>query len=135
MGTLPPLVFLVNLAVTIVLTIYSLLNLRLDLPLAAPAHPATYHRAILYVTFLLPTVTSTAYLWPVSRWLRTAWAKRAERENIDVPAAIARRAANAPVALTTFSLLSWILVDAVVLPRLLTIPAELSLDGSLTCAS
>jgi len=49
--------------------VYGSLNLRPDLPASAAAHPETYHRATLYLTFLLPTAASTVYLWPVSRWL------------------------------------------------------------------
>ena len=59
---LPPLVFLVNIVVTGVLMIYSSLNLRPDLPASASAHPQIYHRAMLYLTFLLPTAASTIYL-------------------------------------------------------------------------
>jgi class 3 adenylate cyclase/HAMP domain-containing protein len=127
---LPPLVFLVNIVVTSVLTVYSSLNLRPDVPSAASARPETYHRAMLYLTFLLPTVASTVYLWPVSRWLRTAWTGREESQTVDVPVKIGQRAANAPVALAMFSLLSWILVDVLVLLRLRTIPGELTLAMS-----
>ena len=123
---LPPLVFLVNVVVTGVLMMYSSLNLRPDLPSAAAARPETYHRATLSLTILLPTAASAVYLWPVSRWLRTVWTRRTEGGTVDVPAAIGRRAANAPVALAAFSLVSWILVDVLVLLRLHTIPAELT---------
>lgn len=127
MEALPPLVFLVNVVVTGVLVMYSSLNLRPDVPASVSAHPETYRRATLYVTFLLPTAASTVYLWPVSRWLRTVWTRRTEGETIDVPAAVGQRAANAPVALAAFSLVSWILVAALVLLRLRTTPAELTL--------
>ena len=126
MEALPPLVFLVNVVVTGVLMMYSSLNLRPDLPASAAAHPGTYHRATLYLAFLLPTAASTVYLWPVSRWLRTVWMNRTEDGSVEVPAAIGRRAANAPVALAAFSLVSWILVAALVVLRLRTISAELT---------
>jgi class 3 adenylate cyclase/HAMP domain-containing protein len=123
---LPLLVLLVNLMVTGVLSVYSSLNLRPDVLSATSARPETSQRAILYVTFLLPAVASAVYLWPVSRWLRTAWTSRTETRTVEVPATIARRAANAPVSLAAFSLLSWILVEVLVLRRLHTIPSELS---------
>jgi class 3 adenylate cyclase len=127
MQALPLLVFLVNVATTGVLMMYSSLNLRPDLPASALAHPESYHRATLYLTFLLPTAATSVYLWPVSRWLSAVWRRRTNGSTVDVPAAIARRVVNAPVALAAFSLLSWILVDLVVLLRLLTFPAELTI--------
>jgi class 3 adenylate cyclase/HAMP domain-containing protein len=126
MDALPPLVFLVSIVVTGVLMVYSSLNLRPDLPSAASARPETYHRATLYLTILLPTAASAVYLWPVSRWVRRVWMSRTEGETVEVPAAIGQRAANAPVALAAFSLVSWILVDVLVVLRLRTIPAELT---------
>lgn len=130
MQALPLLVFLVNVAVTGVLMMYSSLNLRPDLPASALAHPGSYHRATLYLTFLLPTAATSVYLWPVSRWLSAAWRRRTNDSTVDVPAAVARRVLNAPLALAASSLLSWILVDLVVLLRLPTIPAELTIGLS-----
>lgn len=130
MQALPLLVFLVNVAVTGVLMMYSSLNLRPDLPASALAHPGSYHRATLYLTFLLPTAATSVYLWPVSRWLSAAWRRRTNDSTVDVPAAVARRVLNAPLALAASSLLSWILVDLVVLLRLPTLPAELTIGLS-----
>lgn len=126
MTALPPLVFLVNVAVTAVLITYSSLNLRPDLPASSSVHPMTHHRAAVYLTFLLPTAASTVYLWPVSRWLRGVGARRTQGGSVEAPVAIGQRAANAPVALAAFSLLSWVLVDVLVLLRLPTVPAELT---------
>ncbi|MBI2203182.1 MAG: HAMP domain-containing protein [Candidatus Rokubacteria bacterium] len=127
MTALPPLIFLVNIAVTGVLMMYSSLNLRPDLPASASAHQETYHRATLYLAILLPTAASAVYLWPVSRWVRRVWVKcTAEGGTVAVPPPIGQRAANAPITLAAFSLASWILVDLLVLLRLRAIPAELT---------
>jgi class 3 adenylate cyclase/HAMP domain-containing protein len=120
---LPRLVLLVNIAVTGVLLVYSSLNLRPDLPAAAAARPAGHHRATLYLAVLLPPAASLVYLWPVSRWLHTVWRRRVAGASIEVPRAVARRAANAPVALAASSLVSWFAVDGLVLLRLGAIPA------------
>jgi class 3 adenylate cyclase/HAMP domain-containing protein len=130
MQALPLLVLIVNVVVTGVVMAYSSLNLRPDLPSAAAARPETYRRAALYLTALLPTVATTVYLWPVSRWLRTVWARRTPGGTAAVPAAIGQRAANAPVALAAFSLLTWVVAEVLVLLRLRTIPADLSLGLS-----
>jgi class 3 adenylate cyclase/HAMP domain-containing protein len=124
---LPLLVFFVNVAVTAVLMTYSSLNLRPDLPASASAHAETYHRATLYLTFLLPTAATSIYLWPVSRWLSAVWRRRTNDSTVDVPAAVVRRVSNAPVSLAAFSLMSWMLVDVLVVLRLRTIPAALTI--------
>jgi class 3 adenylate cyclase/HAMP domain-containing protein len=126
MQALAPLVLLVNIAVTGVLMVYSSLNLRPDLPAAASVRPEAYHRATLYLAVLLPMAASTVYLWPVSRWLRTVWRRRAEGAPAEVPLAIGQRAANAPVALAGFTLLSWVAVDVLVLLRLRALPAAVT---------
>jgi class 3 adenylate cyclase len=127
MRALPLLVFFVNVATTGLLMMYSSLNLRPDLPASASARPETYHRATLYLTLLLPTAATTIYLWPVSRWLSTVWKRRRNDGAVDISATITRRVSNAPVTLAAFSLASWILVDGLVLLRLRTIPAALSI--------
>jgi class 3 adenylate cyclase len=124
---LPLVVFLVNAAMTGVLIMYSSLNLRPDLPASASTHAETYHRATMYLTLLLPTAAASVYLWPVSRWLRAVWRRRASDGAVDVPAAIARRTSNAPIALAALSLVGWILVDVLVLLRLPTIAAALTI--------
>ena len=85
---LPLLVFLINAITTSVVMMYSSLNLRPDLPAGAAARPESHHRTTLYLTVLLPTVASTVYLWPVSQWLRTVWARRAQGAAVEVPAPI-----------------------------------------------
>lgn len=87
---------------------------------------ATSHRGTFLLSLLLPTAATTAYLWPVIRWVRRVWTTHPEAATVDVPAAVGRRAANAPVALAGFSLASWILVDALVLVRLGTVPIDLT---------
>lgn len=127
---LPPLVLLVNAGAVSVLTVYSSLNLRPDLPSAASTGRATYHLAMLYLTVLLPTAASTVYLWPGVRWLRTVGRNAGAARDVDVPATIGQRVANAPVALAVFTLLSWMLGDLLVLFRLRAIPGELTLGVS-----
>jgi class 3 adenylate cyclase len=121
---LPVLVLLVNVVVAGVLTVYSVLNLRPDMPQPAAARSAASHRALLYLVALLPTVASLVYLWPVSRWLRTAWAPRGAGPDVEVPAPVGRRVANVPLVLAAFSLLTWILVTGLVVVRLRALPAE-----------
>jgi class 3 adenylate cyclase/HAMP domain-containing protein len=126
---LPPLVLFVNLTVAGVLTVYSVLNLRPDLPLAASTRSGASHRALLYLASVLPAAASLAYLWPVSRWLRTAWPAGAAGPGA-VPASVGRRAANVPLALAAFSLSTWLLVGVLVVARLRTLPGELTLGLS-----
>lgn len=130
MQALPVLVFFVNVVMTGVLMMYSSLNLRPDLPASASAHSETYRRATLYFAFLLPTAATGIYLWPVSRWLSAVRRRRPDGGAIDVPAAVVRRVANAPLALAAFSLLSWILVDLLVVLRLRTVPVDLTIGLS-----
>ena len=126
MQVLLPLVLLVNIVVTAVLMGYSALNLKPDLPVAVATRLTASHQPMLYLSLLVPTALGTAYLWPVFRWLRGVWTARPEGATVEIPAAVRRRAANAPVALAGFSLVSWILVDALVLLRLGTVPLALT---------
>ena len=117
---LPPIVLVVNLSVLGLLMVYSSLNLRPYVPGAATAHPETYHRATLVLTVLLPTTASVVYLWPILRWLRRVGITRWVAGAAQVPAAIVDRAANAPIALASISLLSWVLAAALFLAHLQT---------------
>ena len=123
---LGPLVFVVNLAVTGLLVLYSSLNLRPFVP--APAVAPSWPYRILPLMSLLPTVASVLYLTPVMRWLRTRWRNRPHGGAVEVPATIAERVANAPPALAAFTLLSWVLVDLLILAQLRARPATLTVD-------
>ena len=47
---------------------------------------------------------------------------------VEVPATVAEKVANAPLALAAFSLLSWMLVDVLILAQLRARPATLTVD-------
>jgi class 3 adenylate cyclase len=126
MWALPPLVLVVNAAVTGLMMGYSALNLRPDLPTAAAAHPTSFLRAGVSLGVVLPTLVSTLYLWPVLRWLREMRRTGGIAPGVPIPPDIGRRAANAPVALAGVSLVSWILMLALVGLRLHTLPADVT---------
>jgi hypothetical protein len=64
----------------------------------------------------------------LTRWLRTGWRNRPPGQTVEVPARIAEKAANAPLALAALSLLSWVLVDILVLAQLRTMSAAMTLN-------
>lgn len=117
-GWLAPLVFLVNLAVFGLLIAYSVLNLLPDIPAAHEIHPRIYAQWAAAVAVLAPTAACLLFLWPVFAWLRQ---RRADLGGAGgaIPAAIAQRAANAPLALAAFSMLGWLVVTAFVAARAL----------------
>ncbi|TAK87692.1 MAG: HAMP domain-containing protein [Betaproteobacteria bacterium] len=119
-GWLPPLVLLVNLAVLGLLIAYSFLNLLPDIPAAHAMHPRTYVQWAAAFAVLTPTAASLVFLWPVFAWLRRRTTALANATGGEIPAAIAERAANAPLALAAFSLLGWLLVTAFVVMRAAT---------------
>jgi class 3 adenylate cyclase/HAMP domain-containing protein len=112
-------VLLVNVSVLGLLMAYSSLNLRPYVPAVAGARPQAYHQATLFAAVVLPTAVSVVYLWPVFLWRR-----RRAAETVPAPAAVVGRAANAPVALATASLLGWMLTAGLVVLHL-----ETSLEG------
>ena len=120
MWWLPLMVFLGNLSVLGLLMAYSSLNLRPYVPTVAGSRPQLYHQATLSLTVLLPTAASVVYLWPILRWLRRVWTKRRATEAAQISVAIVDRTANAPIALASISLLSWVLTAILVLVRLHT---------------
>jgi class 3 adenylate cyclase/HAMP domain-containing protein len=119
-GWLPPLVLLVNLAVFGLLIAYSYLNLLPDMPSAHEIQPQTYIQWAAALAVLAPTAASLLFLWPASAWLRRRRTGRAGGAGGEIPAAIAERAANAPLALAAFSLLGWLLVTGFVAARAAT---------------
>ena len=116
-GWLPPLILLVNLAVLGLLIAYSFLNVLPDIPAAHEIHPRTYVQWAAALAVLAPTAASLVFLWPVFARLRQRRADQASGAGGEIPAAIAERAANAPLALAAFSLLGWLLVTASVVVR------------------
>jgi len=124
---LPPLVLLVNLAVVGLLMGYSSLNLRPDISTVRSLQPQTYHQWTLAVAAVAPAVAAVVFLWPPLMWLRRRTRDRAGDGAPGVPAAIARRAANAPLALAAFSLLGWLLVTGLAAARALGSIQDISL--------
>jgi class 3 adenylate cyclase len=120
MWWLLPMVLLVNLSLLGLLMAYSSLNLRPYAPTVVGSRPQGYHQATLSLAVLLPAIASAVYLWPILRWLRGVWTKSWATEAAQLPAAIVERAANAPIALASISLLSWALTAVSVLVRLHT---------------
>jgi class 3 adenylate cyclase/HAMP domain-containing protein len=103
---LVPLVFAVNLAGLALVGVYTWLNLRPDLPFV----PETQRFVFLQLSFVLavlsPALASLLYVLPVLRWTRPSARPTAAAVRVKT----AQRAANAPLALATFSLLGWTLV-------------------------
>ena len=127
MWWLPPLVFLVNLGVVGLLITYSIIGLK---PLIPPHDQSQLVRFELFtfvVAVLLPTAATTVYLWPVFAWLRRLRAKRPEDEAIHAPPAAVVRGGNAPVSLAAFCLLTWVLVDILLLFRVWTIFSQITI--------
>lgn len=108
-GWLTPLVFLINLAGLGLLVGYSLLNLRPDLPDSQGLEQFVFLALFFVLVVVAPTIATLVYVAPVVRWLRQDGAEKATERQ----AAIALRAANAPLALAAFSLLAWTLVAAI----------------------
>ena len=119
-GWLPPLVLLVNLAVLGLLIAYSFLNLLPDMPATHEIRPQTYIQWAAALAVLAPTAASLVFLWPVFAWLRRRNAGQGSGAGGEIPAAIAERAANAPLALAAVSLLGWLLVTGHVVARATT---------------
>lgn len=118
---LPLLVLVVNAAVLGLFMAYSALNLRPDMPGPAPAETIRLRIALhAALAVLAPAAASFAFMRPVARWARG----RREESDAGVPAPIAERAADAPLALAMFSLLAWLLVTAFAVARvLISVPA------------
>ncbi len=126
-GWLPPLVLLVNLAVLGVLMGYSSLNLRPDISTAPTLQPQAYHQWTVFLAILAPAVASLVLLWPTLSWLRGRRSDGVGDAPRDVPAAIAQRAAHAPLALAAFSLLGWVFVTGLAVVRSLASVHDISL--------
>jgi class 3 adenylate cyclase/HAMP domain-containing protein len=120
-------VLLVNAAVLGLLMGYSSLNLRPDISTAPALKPRTYQQWTVFVAILAPAGACLVFLWPTLRWLRRRRIDRAADTLRDVPAVIAQRAANAPLALAVFSLLGWFLVTALAAVRSLASAHDISL--------
>lgn len=114
-GWLPPLVLLVNLAILGLLVAYSFLNFRPDVPAGRDIQPRTYVEWAVSLAVFAPAAASLALVLPVLGWVRR---RRTGGEGI--PAAIAQRAANAPLALAAFSFLGWLLVTGFALVEALS---------------
>jgi class 3 adenylate cyclase/HAMP domain-containing protein len=121
---LVPLVLAVNLAVFGLLVAYSYLNFLPDLPATHEFHPGTYVRSAALLVVVAPAVLSVVFLWPFVGWLRRR-ASDSSAVAAVVPAAIAQRGANAPVALAAASLLGWLLLAALVAGRVAMDGAEI----------
>lgn len=114
---LPALVFLVNLAGLGLLAAYSFLNLRPDL---ATVHGFEAHSVVVWAVLLVllaPAVASLMHVWPVLGWLRSKTTELAGEAARSAPAAIAQRAANAPLAIAAYALLGWLLVTVTTVVR------------------
>ena len=127
LGWLPPLVFLVNLAVLGLLMAYSSLNLRPDLSAVRTLQAHTYYQWTVAAAAVTPALAAIVFLWPALRWLRRRRMDRAGDAVPDVPITIAFRAANAPLALAVFSLLGWVLVTTLAGARALASAHDISL--------
>ncbi|MEE9241132.1 MAG: hypothetical protein V3U53_08090, partial [bacterium] len=118
---LPPLLLIINLAgIGIVLT-YSRFNLRPFLP----AHETTSLQPIwlfLIITFILPTLLTVYFIWPIHAWLR----RNARPAGQPPLQPMVERAANIPITLGIFCLGSWILLDLMVFVRIRWIFSELT---------
>jgi class 3 adenylate cyclase/HAMP domain-containing protein len=120
-GWLPPLVFFINLAGLGLLVAYSSLNLRPDLSAIGGSEPRVLLKWVVFLAVFAPTVASLVHVWPVFRWLRQGRSGLAG----DIPATIAQRAANAPLALAAFSLFAWILVTGPTVIRMVMIGPDI----------
>ena len=127
LGWLPPLVLLVNVAILGLLMGYSSLNLRPDISTVRALQPTAYHQWTAVLVILAPAVASLAFLWPMLGWLRRRRSDRADGAAPEVPAAIAERAANAPLALAALSLLAWTFVTGLAAVRVLANIQDVSL--------
>ncbi len=127
MRWLPPLVFLVNLGVVGLLITYSIIGLKPVIPPHDPSQLSYFQSFTFVFAVLLPTIASTVYLWPVFAWLRQLRAKRPEDEAIHAPPAAVVRGGNAPVSLAAFCLLTWVLVDILLLFRVWTIFSQITI--------
>ncbi|MBI3373751.1 MAG: HAMP domain-containing protein [Betaproteobacteria bacterium] len=122
---LPVLVILVNLAGLGLLVAYSLLNLRPDLSTLHGPEPHAFVQWTVLLAVLAPAAASLMHVWPVLGWLRSRTPEPTGEAPGDVPATIAQRAANAPLALAAFSLLGWILVTVPAVVRSVMIGSDI----------
>ena len=120
-ASLPALLFFINLGGLGLLAAYSLLNLRPDLSAIHGPEPHTFVEWSVFLAVVAPALASLTHVWPILRWLRRGDSVPAR----DVPAAIAERAANAPLALAAFSLLGWILVTGPAVVMALAIGSDM----------
>jgi class 3 adenylate cyclase/HAMP domain-containing protein len=113
---LPPLVLALNAAVLGLFAAYTSLNLRPDIPRAVPWEISHWWMLLpAGLAVVAPTVASVVFVRPILTWVRASGHPPAE-----VPAPVAHRAANAPLALAGLSILAWLLVTAVAVVRFVT---------------
>ena len=127
LGWLPSLVLVVNLAVLGLLMGYSALNLRPDISSVRMLQARAYYQWTVVVAAAAPAAAALVYLWPALGWLRRRRSDPAADAAPDVPVVTSQRAANAPLALATFSLLGWILVTGLAVVRALASAQDISL--------
>lgn len=114
---LAPAVLLINLGVLGLILVYSALNLRPFIRSHDPSHLQSLRGLGFLLSFLAPTAAALFYLRPVHAWLRERpW--RAGGAAPPAPEAVITRAANAPLVLAGFSLLSWIMMTAILFARI-----------------
>ena len=113
-----PAVLFINLAALGLLIGYSSLNLRPYIPLHDRAQPLTMRQITYFMAPMLPTAASLLYLWPVFAWLRRVGTRNRNGAKVAPPSRVVEKAANAPLALAAFTLLTWVLVDVLLVLRL-----------------
>ena len=128
MRWLPVLVLLVNMGVVGLLITHSLIGLKPSIPPHDPSQLLYYRLFTFVLAVLLPTAASAVYLWPVFNWLGRVRERQPEDEVVPVPAAVVERAANAPVTLAVLCLLTWILVDILLVARVWTLFSHITLS-------
>lgn len=122
-----PMTFVINLLMIGVIVIYSQLNLR---PFIQEHVPRSFDPARFIsfgIGFLLPPILSFFYLRPVTDWLRRVWRTREEDTPVQVPHAILIRAANTPLYLGIFCIISWAILDTILFVRIFTSFYDLTL--------
>lgn len=91
-----------------------------------PPHDASqfepYREATFYLAFLLPTLASAIYLYPILNWLR-----RGRPAGGGAPAKVVERSANAPLTLATFTFASWASMSLLLFFRLQMISERLTI--------
>ena len=110
---LVPLVFLVNLLVFGLLLAYSFLNLLPDLPAAHTVHPQTYVLGAVAMGVLAPAAASVIFLWPVFARLQRK-TNGATGTRCEIPPAVVKRIASAPLALAAFTFIGWLCMSGFV---------------------